>query len=216
MPNETRLFPLLGALTTLIVAIGGLAPLAKEISSLIAAGHPSQTAITIVVQNLGPAWACGAKQISGMAPCVPSSLLPTPQTPSATTNTASTDSSASSASSRFPNKTLGTLEADIPISQTDWTLQSAEIPRVIHFDMRVEARVEDVQARSYLITLRREGKSVCSVRFDLDGAPSGLVAKAKGCDDDVPQNEQHVYTATINPPAEGVKVSMNARAQRPN
>jgi hypothetical protein len=87
---------------------------------------------------------------------------------------------------------------------------------VIHFDMRVEARVEDVQSHTYLITLRREGKSVCSVRFDLGGAPSGLVAKGKACEDDVPENEQHVYSLSVDPSSKAVNVSMNARAQRPN
>ncbi|MGF6369697.1 hypothetical protein OKW40_002447 [Paraburkholderia sp. RAU6.4a] len=210
MPTESRSFPLLVALTGLIGAIAGLAPLVKEITSLVAAGHPSQTAITIVVQNLGASWVCGTKQLSGMTPCSPTAL---PQPPR---QVSSSSPPTKPPSSKFPNKTLGSLEQQIPISQTPWTLQPAEIPRVIHFDMRIEARAEEVETRVYLITLRREDGAVCSGRFDIGGATSGLVAMGKSCEDNVPENQQHVYSVSIEPPSKVVAVIMSARAQRPD
>jgi hypothetical protein len=210
MSNETRSFPFLVVLTGLIGAIAGLAPLVKEINSLVAAGHPSQTAITVVVQNVGASWVCGAKQFAGMPPCAPTSLPP----PQGQTQTSA--SLPASPSSKFRNNTLGYLEQQIPISQAEWTLQAAEIPRVIHFDMRAEARAEEVETRAYLITLRREDGPVCSVRFSIGGASSGPVAMGKSCEDNVPENQQHVYSVTVDPPSKAVAVTMNARAQRPN
>jgi hypothetical protein len=210
MSREQRSFPFLVALTGLVGAVAGLAPLVKEVSSLIAAGHPGQTAITVVVQNVGTSWVCGVKQISGLSPCPPSAL------PVAQNAGASASQPASGQQrSRFPNKTLGSLEQRIPISQATWTLQPAEIPRTIHFDMRVEARADEVETRAYLITLRRENGAVCSVRFDIGGTPSGLVAEGKSCEDNVPENESHIYSILIDPPSKVVTVTMNARAQRP-
>lgn len=209
MSNGSMSFRFLGALTALVGAIAGLAPLFKEVNSLITAGHPSQTAITIVVQNVGASWVCGAKQFAGMSPCTPTSLPLSPKQGQASEPSANP-------ASKFPNSTLGYLEQQIPISQTDWNLHAAEIPRVIHFDMRAEARVEDVATRAYLITLRREDGPVCSARLNMGGAPSGLVAMGKSCEDNVPENQQHVYSVTIDPPSKAVAVTMNARAQRPN
>jgi len=204
MSKERKPFPFLGALTALIVAIGGLAPLVKEISSLNAAGHPG--AVTVVVQNLGASWVCGTRQLSGMAPC------PTPSQPSPPQD-AQTSPIPKPSSSRFRNNALGYLEQHIPISESEWTLQPAGIPRVIRFDMRVVARGAEVEADSYLITLRREDGAVCAVRLDIGGG--GRVAKGKSCQDNVPENLQHVYSVTIEPPSKAVAVTMNARAERP-
>lgn len=153
MQNEPRSFPLLGALTALIA---GLAPLVKEISSLVAAAHPSQTAIAVAVQNVGASWVCGTKQLSGMSPCPPTSLPPSPQG-----QTQTSSSMPKPPPSRFPNKTLGWMEQQIPISRTAWTLQATEIPRVVHFDMRVEACASRKGGNRRLFDYSSTGRQVC-------------------------------------------------------
>jgi hypothetical protein len=220
-PDSQRRYPLLTALTALIVAIAGLAPLVTAVKSLLDEGKSQKDALGAVFEKLSDSWLCGGKQIFGVSSCA-GALAPEPSSRAIAASSPVIASAPAPAPARVTctsttTQTTGLLERNIPISDiAGWCLPKTQFPRAIYFDLRVEARAEEVDSRASLITLEQDGSSVCSYRFDVGARPSGTVVHVKQCNQEVLANEAHVYTVKIEPVSRAISVTMNVIAQRPH
>jgi hypothetical protein len=212
---KTR-YAFITATAALITAIGAIAPLVTAVAALVGKGTPKGEAVTVVIQNVSGSWLCGAKQISGMSPCL---LQPPFQAPRQPTNASEPKGASASTQASYPSttRTLGQLEQQIPINEIPgWRLPQAQFPRTVRFDLIIEAKAEEVESRASLVTLQQDGTFLCSYRFDIGGNTRGRVAQAKRCNEDVSADEAHIYTVKIDPPSKAVSVTMNVFAERPH